>query len=567
MSSPAFPEPPPLLHPTTFAQAEALLDGLHARKDTWVKTPISERIRLLRACIETTYAVGPAWVADAGRAKGLTEEQVGEEWVAGVMVTLRNLRMLAESLEQGAAPKLSNVKRRADGWTTVKVFPVGLLENLMYTGFQGEIWLEPGKEPTQGKLYREKAAGHFGPGKVALVLGAGNVASIGPTDALYKLFVDDEVVIVKTNPVNAYLGPHWERAMQPLVDAGFMAFVSGGAEIGGFLCHHSKVDSVHITGSDRTHDAIVWGPPAEQARRKANHDPVLKKPITSELGCVTPVLVVPGDWSESDLDFQARHVAGMVGNNGSFNCNAAKVIVTASGWKQREAFLSKLQASLAAMPPRRAYYPGAMERYQAFLDHYPQAKPLIPAAAEVVPWTWIPNVQPKAGEYALTNEAFCGVLSEVTLQANDAAAFLKEGVRFANGDCWGSLSCCMLVHPKTEKQHPKEVDQAIASLRFGGIGVNVWPGVIFGSCSLTWGAYPGHPLEDIRSGVGTVHNTMLIDEPHHCVLRAPFRIAPAPLWAAGHKNLTPLTKALVEFEHDAGLWKLLTGVLPQAFRG
>ena len=53
----------------------------------------------------------------------------------------------------------------------------GLLENLMYTGFQGEIWLEPGKEPTQGKLYRDKAAGHFEPGKVALVLGAIQMAS------------------------------------------------------------------------------------------------------------------------------------------------------------------------------------------------------------------------------------------------------------------------------------------------------------------------------------------------------------------------------------------------------
>ena len=123
------------------------------------------------------------------------------------------------------------------------------------------------------------------------------------------------------------------------------------------------------------------------------------------------------------------------------------------------------------------------------------------------------------------------------------------------------------VHPSTEKAHPKEVDAAIAGLHYGGIGVNVWPGVIFGSVSLSWGAYPGHTLADIRSGTGVVHNSYLLDHAHHSVLRAPFRIAPPPLWAAGHRNLTALGKALLDFEEGPGLWRLLTGVLPQALRG
>jgi len=45
--------------------------------------------------------------------------------------------------------------------------------------------------------------------------------------------------------------------------------VYGGAEVGRFLVYHPQVDDVHITGSDLTHDLIVWGPPgAERERRK-----------------------------------------------------------------------------------------------------------------------------------------------------------------------------------------------------------------------------------------------------------------------------------------------------------
>ncbi len=42
-------------------------------------------------------------------------------------------------------------------------------------------------------------------GKLALVLGAGNVASIAPLDVLHKLFIENQVCLLKLNPVNDYL--------------------------------------------------------------------------------------------------------------------------------------------------------------------------------------------------------------------------------------------------------------------------------------------------------------------------------------------------------------------------
>ena len=60
---------------------------------------------------------------------------------------------------------------------------------------------------------------------------------------------------------------------------------------------HPLVGDVHVTGSDKTHDAIVFGAGEEGARRKAANDPVLTKPVSCELGNVSPVVVVPGVWT------------------------------------------------------------------------------------------------------------------------------------------------------------------------------------------------------------------------------------------------------------------------------
>ena len=67
---------------------------------------------------------------------------------------------------------------------------------------------------------------------MSLVLGAGNVASLGPRDVLDKLFVEGKVVVLKANPVNDYLVPYWRRALAALIDAGYLRVVSGGTAAG-----------------------------------------------------------------------------------------------------------------------------------------------------------------------------------------------------------------------------------------------------------------------------------------------------------------------------------------------
>lgn len=549
-------------------ELDAMVAKVSAQKAAWLAVPLAERITLLEACRKGVAEVAKAWVDDGCALKGIDQGSnlAGEEWLAGPVVTMRNIRLLLETLQAGGSISLreSAPQKTDDGdKRVVRVFPRSLFDRLMFPGATADVVVEAGKPASAGRIYREKAEGE---GKVCLVLGGGNVSSIPPMDVLYKLFAENEVVVLKTNPVNAHIGGKLEKAFAALVDRGFLAVTGGDAADGAYLAEHAGIDTLHVTGSDRTYDAIVWGgDEAERKERKSRGEPKNARPFSAELGCVTPVLVVPGPWSEGDLEFQARHVAAMVTNNASFNCNAAKVLVVSKYWLQRETFLRKVKEALARIPARKAYYPGAEARYDAFRSRY-RTESVGAADDGQIPWTVLPDVPNVDGEYALTNEAFCGILGVVTLDAEGPAAFLDEATRFANDRCWGTLSAVVLVADATQRDFAVDLERALAALRYGAIGVNLWPGVIYGLASPPWGAYPGHPPEDIRSGSGFVHNTLLLDHPEKTIVRGAFRIRPTPPWFSDHKNLRVLGERLFAFENEPTFGHFV-GVATAAMRG
>jgi acyl-CoA reductase-like NAD-dependent aldehyde dehydrogenase len=561
----AFASAPAPMPPTSLADVDAAIAALSEKRAAWRAVSLEARADLLDRCVAATASVAERWVELGARIKGLDPQEgaAGEEWLAGPMPTIRNARLLARALRSGGRPRPVTTRTGPDGRTVARVFPSTMMERLMFMGIHADVWITKGKPASQGAIYRAEGSSDA---RVCLVLGGGNVSSIPAMDALYKLFVENELVLLKMNPVNESLGPVLAAALAPLVDAGWLAIVYGGADVGAHAAAHPKIDSLHVTGSDRTYDAIVWG----NAERKASGERANEKPFSAELGCVTPVIVVPGPWSAADIRFQARHVASMVTQNASFNCNAGKVVVVSKHWLQKDAFLQALHEELAKTPPRKAYYPGARERYAAFLAQYPRALVLGGEAEGAVPWTAIPDVG--IGEsYALENEAFCGIVAEVELGSPDAAlasvpTFLEQAVAFANDRCWGTLSCCLLVHPATEEAHQPELARAIDALRYGAVGVNVWPGVIYALVSPTWGAYPGHVPEDIQSGTGVVHNAWLFDHPEKSVVSGPFRIRPTPAWFSDHRNLLDLGRRLVEYEAEPS-WGRFTRVALAAMKG
>jgi acyl-CoA reductase-like NAD-dependent aldehyde dehydrogenase len=546
--------------------ADRALEGLAKGAIAWKRLSPIERAAILRRCMTGVLDVAPEWAALGCRAKGIEPASVlaGEEWLAGPMTTLRGFRLTAETLERVERPVDLPMRTGPGGRTVVSVFPASLLDRVLYLGIEGEVWFAPGSAPTRARIYRDGAAA---PAGIAAVLGAGNVSSIAPLDVLYMLAAEGQVAVLKLNPVADYLRPVFEHAFKPLIDPGYLAIVSGDGALGDYVCRHPAVSRVHLTGSRRTYDAIMWGAGAEErAARKAAGTPRLDKPCTAELGCVTPILVVPGEWSDADLDFQARHVAAMVAHNASFNCVAGKVLVLARGWAQRQAFLDRVERALADTPPRLAYYPGAQERYAGFLARYPAARAVGPQRQGVVPWTVLPDVPPAVGEYALSEEAFCGVLATTTIDGDDAPSFLAHAVPFANDHVEGTLSCMLLVHPKTANRHKEALDNAEAGLRYGSVATNLWSGVVFGIGSTTWGAHPGHTPADVGSGIGAVHNTFLFDAPEKSVVRGLFRLWPTPVWFADHRTLDAIGRKMTAFEAEPS-WLKLPSIFASAIRG
>ena len=200
-----------------------------------------------------------------------------------------------------------------------------------------DIWLEPGV--TLEEALAQQASQYSKSnreGRVALVLGAGNASSLPTSDTFQKLFIDLRVVILKMNPVNSYIGPLMEQGYRALIKRGFLRIMYGGVEAGSYLVHHELVDEVHMTGSDRTFDAIVFGPGEEGQRRKSAANKLVTKPVQGELGCITPWIIVPGKWSEKRVKQQAAKMAFWMMRHEGYICFAPRILILHHAWPQRQ---------------------------------------------------------------------------------------------------------------------------------------------------------------------------------------------------------------------------------------
>ncbi len=552
--------------PTDRQHVDAAIAAVREHAREFARLAPAAKATLLRECIPRLMAEAPGWVATGAAARGAPPS---EEWLAGPSATVRLFRLLADSLDAIAAegrPALGRGARaRPDGRTEIALFPASRLDGVTFMGFTGHALMAPGVTPEQA---RERQAVFYQrrdpEGGVSVILGAGNVASIPPMDVASKMFVEGFVCVLKMNPVNEWVGPFLERALQPLVSRGYLRIVYGGADVGAMLVYHPGVDDVHITGSDRTHDAIVWGPPGpERDRRIAARDPLLTIPISSELGNVSPVAIVPHAYSEGELAFQARNVVSMVSNNASFNCNAAKMLITPRGWPQRQRFLDLIAQGLSASPTRKAYYPGAFERYGTLLARHPEAQRFGQASDDTLAWALVPGLDAAdEREPLFRTEPFCGLLSETSIASTDPVEFLAEATRFMNDRLWGTLNA-MLVVPPTLEADPTvaaALDRTILDLRYGTVAINHWPALGYAFGTTPWGGHQSATLENIQSGVGWVHNTCMLDGIDKAVVRGPLVVKPMPMWFSGNPKAERVAPLVADLE-AAPSWLKVPGLL------
>jgi aldehyde dehydrogenase (NAD(P)+) len=536
---------------------------------------LEQRIELASTLLAGYLAIAEDSVKAACAAKGISlgTPLEGEEWTLGPWMVVRHLRLVRQSLlalQHTGNTQVGKLGRTVDGRLTAQVFPGGPIDGMLFNGVRVDVHLQDGI--TENEFHASRARFYKGNGHggtVVLVLGAGNVNAIVSQDVISKMFNEGKVCLIKMNPVNAYLGPFLEVAFRAAIAEGFLQIAYGGAEEGAYLVDHPGVDEIHITGSDRTYEQIVWGAAGpEREARKARGQPLITKPVTAELGNVSPVLVVPGTYPAKALRYQGADIASAMTCNASFNCNATKMVVTGRGWPQRAEFLADLEQSLSQTSLRQAYYPGAQERWHRLAEQRRNPHNIgVPKQGELA-WSLLTGLDADdRNEPLFSTEAFCGILGETQVASSDPVEFLDQAVTFANERLWGTLSAGVVIDPKMlrDPSIAEALERAIVRLRYGAVTLNAWSGYIFAFGTPPWGAHPSSSPADIQSGTGWVHNTPMIEGIEKVVLRHPLVTTPRPSYHAAHRTADVLMRRMTYLEEHAS-WSRVPGVLAAAVR-
>lgn len=555
-----------------FEEYDAALADLDAAKDKWVRLTPADRIALLAAMKDGIMKVAKGWADTSARKKGLTPGTAitGEEWIGGPYATMAGVNSLMATLSQIEGKNfIDHLPQRElpTGQLGVKVLPHSIWDRLLLSGVTAEVWMQKGI--TSANLKKHAAVAYDVPinqrvGKVALVLGAGNVAAITPLDVLQKLFLEDQVVILKMNPINDYLTDYFNVAMKPFIDGGYLRIVKGDGVGGAYLCEHPIVEELHITGSDATHDAIVWGVGDEGTANKKAGTPKNTKRFTSELGSVSPTIVVPGPWSAADIRFQAENIATMKLHNSGHNCIATQALVMPKGWDKGADLMEALKKVIATST-RPTWYPGAKARLETYAERGGKIEKV--SRGKNAPPVVIGEISEDSHNRSC--EVFGPALGVKELDGSDPEAFLIAAIDYANTQLWGTLGANILIHPKTiRKIGINRFEEILADFRYGTIGINGWCGLGFLIAACPWGAYPGHTLEDVGSGIGTVHNAFMLENTEKVVVRAPWRpfprgllsgqftLLPRPPFFITNKRQHKIGEALTKFQYNPSWFKL-----------
>jgi aldehyde dehydrogenase (NAD(P)+) len=286
--------------------------------------------------------------------------------------------------------------------------------------------------------------------------------------------------------------------------------------------------------------------------------------------------VLPGRWSKADLRFQAENIATQRLHNGGYNCIASQVVILPSGWALKDAFLAEIADALDRAPKRPTYYPGSTQRVSAAKAAYPNARILGPAGERLL----IPDALGGTADSAapaLTTEYFAPVLAIAELPGR-GVDYLRAAVDLANNDLAGTLGANIIAHPRTLRRLGEDFEKALVDLRYGTIAINTWTGLGFLTAGASWGAFPGNTLADVGSGIGVVHNALLLDAPERTIARGPFQpaqraltngqfaIAPRPPWFLNNPTGSATSRLMTEFVAKPS-WRKLPAIFASALRG
>ena len=464
--------------------AQEAFNGLDPQ--AWASTSAVEKLALLEEIQNNLkkYAKDLA-LADAKMKNDFIGEKIYSEGfgLAGTAGPIANMLMgshhLYEKLVNGEMLESVSTQKIGNNVTVLQTWPIFPKDKMLAGKQKGYLYVK-------GELVQinplDKPAG------VIAISGAGNYSS--SVEMVKALFYENKAVIHKPHQNNVVTDAIWAKVFQPLIDRKALVFIE--PEEARAMTTLEGLHAIYFTGSTGVAHAIQKAASA---------------PLVSECGGNNPLLIVPGDrpWTEKEIKHQALQVASVGKMNGGAVCGRPQTIITSKNWPQRQQFIDTLRKAIVEDTfANGTYYPGVDKTKAKFLENQPTAEVLKPENIPSGEFIFIPGI--REDDFAVSNEAFCQIFSELPLDTeNNADDYLTKATAFCNTKLLGSLGCMILVDDDTFKTRENRVMQAVNELNYGGIAVNTIPPNIFMNAYLTWGGC-NESKEDFVSGVGNFGN-------------------------------------------------------------
>ena len=499
---------------------------------------------MLDETISNIKEVSYFWATICSDNKGTTKTPAeGEEWLGGPFASVLATQYYIKSLTNDDDLDDENFNKSENSY---KVFPNNFIERITFPFISAKVFFNKSMSFDDINKFRGFSKRYDIEPSITLVLGAGNFSSIPYLDVLYHLITRRSVILLKLNPVNEYLKPVFEKVFKNFIERGYIIVTNGNINESKYMATHPGINHIHLTGSDKTYEDIVYGRELTGNERSIKTVTKLNsKPITSELGNVTPIIIHPGKWSTSDIKYQARKiVTGKLNNNG-FNCIAAQVVVLPDGWGHTDTLIKYVKYYMNKVKDRKAYYPDSIERLTKLEKDksYERVNSLSCSTPHL-------TREIKAYNKYELDEVWSSTIYFRKIGYSSAEDYVKKATDYCNNELWGNLGVSVIIKDHNNKFNKHITNSYIENLRYGTIAINEWAAIGYIIPQLPWGGFPGNKDNDIQSGQSFVHNSMLFESPLKGIVETKFRISRLidPPWFITNKKSRRLFMNLTYFQ-------------------
>ena len=151
-----------------------------------------------------------------------------------------------------------------------------------------------------------------------------------------------------------------------------------------------------------------------------------------------------------------------------------------------------------------------------------------------LPWVFRTALDPVRDREWIAREWFVPVAVETAVDADDIESFCIRAGGLVRG-LPGSLAASVTA-PTLPASDRERVELLVEHLEHGVVAVNTWSALAYSLASVPWGGFPSSTLASPRSGIGRVHDPLLLPLVHNAILRAPLAPWPVPPWLPWHPD-------------------------------